>query len=71
MQPALSRRAAHMAARAGRAASRAATAVGVALRSLPGAAGAVAVAYGCGQVYPPLFWIVSGVALLMLDRRIP
>jgi hypothetical protein len=39
------------------------------LTSIPGAAGALALAYGVGQIYRPLFWITVGVAGLLADRR--
>jgi hypothetical protein len=41
------------------------------VRSVPGAAGAVAVCLGLGEVYGPLRWIAAGAFLLLLDRRIP
>lgn len=41
---------------------------GKAVRSVPGAGGALAVAYGLGEIYAPLFWIAAGVFLLALDR---
>jgi hypothetical protein len=40
-----------------------------AVRSVPGAVGAVAVAVGLGQIYHPLLWIAAGGFLLLLDRR--
>lgn len=43
----------------------------VVIRSVPGAAGAVAVAYGLGEVYRPLWWVTLGVFALLVDRRIP
>jgi hypothetical protein len=50
---------------------RAADWAGTAVRSLPGAGGALALAYGAGEIYGPLFWIVAGGFLLALDRRMP
>lgn len=41
----------------------------VAVTSLPGAGGALALAYGLGQMYRPLFWIAVGAAGLLIDRR--
>jgi hypothetical protein len=43
----------------------------VGLRSLPGAAGALLIAYGAWQAYHPAGAIVAGIALLAADRRIP
>lgn len=40
------------------------------VRSLPGAAGAIVVAYGLGQIYHPLLWIALGAFCLILDNRI-
>lgn len=40
------------------------------VRSLPGAAGAIAVAYGLGQIYHPLLWVALGAFCLILDNRI-
>lgn len=45
--------------------------VGVAVRSVPGAGGALAIAYGCHEIYSPLGWIVAGGFLLALDRKTP
>lgn len=41
-----------------------------AVRSLPGAGGALAVAYGLGQMYHPLFWVAIGAFALLIDNRI-
>ena len=41
----------------------------VVVRSLPGAGGALAVAYGLGQIYHPLFWVAIGVFALLVDNR--
>ena len=38
-------------------------------RSVPGAAGALMVSWGLGQVYRPLFWITLGLFALAIDRR--
>jgi len=56
----------------GRAAAlRSADWAGEVVRSVPGAAGALMMAWGLGQVYRPLFWITLGVFALALDRRMP
>jgi hypothetical protein len=44
---------------------------GATLRGVPGAGGALAISYGLAQIYPPLGWIAAGVALVLLDRRVP
>lgn len=44
---------------------------GSTVRSIPGAAGALLVAYGAWQAWPPAGSIVVGLFLLAADRRIP
>lgn len=61
--------------RLGAAAARAGKLVGwlrrsMTVRSVPGAAGAVAVSVGLGQMYHPLLWVAAGGFLLLLDRRV-
>lgn len=51
--------------------SRAAGLAGHALRSLPGAAGGGCLAWGAFEVYRPAGFIVAGLLLLMVDRRMP
>lgn len=55
------------AARAG--ALRTADWAGEVVRSVPGVAGALMVAWGLGQMYGPLLWITLGVFALAVDRR--
>ena len=43
---------------------------GEVVRSLPGAAGALMLSWGLGQVYQPLFLITLGCFALAIDRRI-
>ena len=40
-----------------------------AVRSIPGAGGALAVSYGLGQIYHPLFWVAIGLFALLVDNR--
>lgn len=49
---------------------RVAAAAGAAVRSIPGAAGALLVAYGLGLAWRPLMFIAAGGFLLLADRRI-
>lgn len=42
---------------------------GRAVATLPGALGALSLAYGGYQIYHPLFWIIVGAAGLLIDRR--
>lgn len=44
---------------------------GSTVRSIPGAAGALLIAYGAWQAWPPAGPVVAGVFLLAADRRIP
>lgn len=44
---------------------------GTVVRTLPGVAGALMLAAGLGQAWPPLFLITLGVFSLALDRKIP
>lgn len=44
---------------------------GSAVRSIPGAAGALLIAYGAWQAWTPAGAIVAGLFLLAADRRIP
>jgi hypothetical protein len=44
---------------------------GSAVRSIPGAAGALLIAYGAWQAWAPAGPIVAGLFLLAADRRIP
>lgn len=48
-----------------------ATWLGHTLRTAPGILGAGAVVVGCGQIWPPLAWLVGGGFLLAVDRNIP
>lgn len=48
-----------------------AVALGVAVRSLPGALGVLLVAYGMGLAWRPLGFIALGAAFLLIDRRVP
>lgn len=51
-----------------------ATAAGVVVRAakvLPGLLGAAAISWGLGMVYEPLLYISAGVALIVIDWRIP
>lgn len=41
------------------------------VRTVPGLAGAALIVVGLAQVYGPLGWIAAGVALVLLDRRMP
>jgi len=41
------------------------------VRSVPGAAGALLVAYGAWDIYPPAGFITAGAFLLLADRQIP
>lgn len=41
------------------------------LRTAPGLGGAACIVVGLGQIYAPLWWIGAGVALVLLDRRVP
>lgn len=45
--------------------------VGTCVRSVPGAAGALLIAYGAWQVYAPAGPIVAGLFLLAVDRTVP
>lgn len=45
--------------------------VGSAVRSIPGASGALLIAYGAWQAWPPAGPVVAGLFLLAADRRIP
>ena len=49
----------------------AATAAGHAVRSLPGAGGALSVSYGLWLAWEPLGFIALGGFLLLVDRRVP
>lgn len=40
------------------------------IRTVPGAVGAVLIAFGLGEIYRPLFWLAVGAALLLVDRRV-
>lgn len=55
----------------GRLAERAGRFTGSLIRTVPGAGGALLVAFGAGMVYRPLLFIVGGLFLLLLDRRVP
>jgi len=44
---------------------------GTVVRTLPGAAGALMLAAGLGQMYRPLFLITLGLFALALDRKMP
>jgi hypothetical protein len=44
---------------------------GTATRALPGAAGALMLAYGLGQAWQPAFWITLGLFALAIDRKMP
>lgn len=48
----------------------AATRVGVVTRTLPGAAGALLVSFGFGEIYRPLTWIFLGLFALAVDREL-
>ena len=43
---------------------------GLVTKTLPGAAGALMLSYGLGQVYAPLFWISLGLFALAIDRKL-
>jgi len=43
---------------------------GTVVRTLPGAAGALMLAYGLGQAWHPLFWVTLGLFGLALDRKL-
>lgn len=43
---------------------------GQSLRSLPGAAGALAFSWGVGEIYHPLLWVSIGLFALAADWRI-
>lgn len=43
---------------------------GMVTRTLPGAAGALMLAYGLGQAWAPLFWCTLGLFALAIDRKI-
>ncbi|MFI6332925.1 hypothetical protein ACIBBG_32040 [Micromonospora chersina] len=45
--------------------------LGKVVRSVPGAAGALLVAYGAWDIYPPAGFITAGAFLLLADREIP
>ncbi|MFG2054777.1 hypothetical protein ACGFI9_12170 [Micromonospora sp. NPDC048930] len=45
--------------------------LGSLVRSVPGAAGALLVAYGAWDIYPPAGFITAGAFLLLADRQIP
>ena len=45
--------------------------LGKVVRSVPGAAGALLVAYGAWDIYPPAGFITAGAFLLLADRDIP
>lgn len=68
MHRAASPRIGRLAERAGRLAGWARRSMTV--RSIPGAAGAVAVSVGLGEIYHPLLWVGAGAFLLLLDRRV-
>jgi hypothetical protein len=40
-------------------------------RSIPGAAGALMLSWGLGQMYRPLLWVSLGLFALAIDRRMP
>lgn len=44
--------------------------LGKVVRSVPGAAGALMVAYGAWDIYPPAGFITAGAFLLLADREI-
>jgi hypothetical protein len=44
---------------------------GTVVRTLPGAAGALMLAAGLGQMYGPLFLVTLGLFALALDRKMP
>ena len=44
--------------------------LGKVVRSVPGAGGALLVAYGAWDIYPPAGFIAAGVFLLLADREI-
>lgn len=44
---------------------------GTAFRSAPGAAGALMLSWGLGQIYGPLLWVSLGLFALAVDRRMP
>jgi hypothetical protein len=44
---------------------------GTVVRTLPGAAGALMLAAGLGQMYQPLFLVTLGLFALALDRKLP
>jgi hypothetical protein len=55
---------------AGRLAVAAADRAGTVTRTLPGAAGALMLAYGLGQAWAPLFWCTLGLFALAIDRKV-
>jgi hypothetical protein len=42
---------------------------GQVVRSVPGAAGALMLSWGLGQMYGPLLWVMLGCFALAVDRR--
>lgn len=71
MRAAIARLRPVLAEAAGKAADLAGGALRQVGRGAPGIAGPLAIAWGCHEIYSPLGWIVAGVFLLMLDRRVP
>lgn len=49
---------------------RLATRAGTATRAVPGAVGALMLAWGFGQIYAPLMWITLGLFALAIDREL-
>lgn len=44
---------------------------GTVVRTIPGAAGALMLAYGLGEAWKPMFWITLGLFALAIDRKLP
>lgn len=41
------------------------------VRSVPALVGAGCVAWGLAEIYSPLGWIAAGVALILVDKKVP
>lgn len=44
---------------------------GHAVRSVPALIGTGCVAWGLAEIYSPLGWITAGVALILIDKKVP
>lgn len=48
-----------------------ASAAGKTMRTAPGLVGAALLCFGLGQIYHPLWCVSAGLALVLVDRRVP